>query len=252
MSRAGALYIIAAIDEAAAGRGPGVPARRAAAHQAPAAGRPGGSMLVRARGMLAAVRRSIAEVAGAAPGSARRRSRTDHSPAGRQRQVIACGRRQAPADRPCRRRRARRRRFRGQAYRQTRSRPLLYFSTCLIRAGAWNAYLPVLLPGRLPHLGRGRAALVTERDHVPVRHGRTGTTLREPVPGPGVARRTFLPGIDAGVGVRIAVIALADHAGSRVIRVWGPAAGHDVSASDEPGHPAGLYVRRCARSRKES
>ena len=59
MSRAGALYIIAAIDEAAAGRGPGVPARRAAAHQAPAAGRPGGSMLVRARGMLAAVRRSI-------------------------------------------------------------------------------------------------------------------------------------------------------------------------------------------------
>ena len=58
MSRAGALYIIAAIDEAAAGRGPGVPARRAAAHQAPAAGRPGASMLVRARGMLAAVRRS--------------------------------------------------------------------------------------------------------------------------------------------------------------------------------------------------
>ena len=58
MSRAGALYIIAAIDEAAAGRGPGVPAGRAAAHQAPAAGRPGGSMLVRARGMLAAVRRS--------------------------------------------------------------------------------------------------------------------------------------------------------------------------------------------------
>src|SRR5689334_5882047 len=58
-------------------------------------------------------------------------------------------------------------------------------STCLIRAGAWNAHLPALLPGRLPHLGRGRAALVTERDHVPVRHGRTGTTLREPVPGPG-------------------------------------------------------------------
>jgi hypothetical protein len=59
MSRAGALYIIAAIDEAAAGRGPGVPAGRVAAHQAPAAGRPGGSMLVRARGMLAAVLRSI-------------------------------------------------------------------------------------------------------------------------------------------------------------------------------------------------
>ena len=59
MSRAGAFYIIAAIDEAAAGRGPGVPARGAAARQGPAAGRPGGSMLVRARGMLAAVRRSI-------------------------------------------------------------------------------------------------------------------------------------------------------------------------------------------------
>jgi hypothetical protein len=58
MSRAGALHIIAAIDEAAAGRGPGVPARGAAAHRAPAAGRPGASMLVRARGMLAAVRRS--------------------------------------------------------------------------------------------------------------------------------------------------------------------------------------------------
>jgi hypothetical protein len=53
------------------------------------------------------------EVAGGAPGSARRRRRTDHSPAGRRRRVIACGRRQAPADRPCRRCRARRRRFSG-------------------------------------------------------------------------------------------------------------------------------------------
>ena len=68
MSRAGALYIIAAINEAAAGRGPGGPARRGAAHQAPAAGRPGGSMLVRARGMLAAVRRST----GGARGGGRR------------------------------------------------------------------------------------------------------------------------------------------------------------------------------------
>ena len=127
MSRAGALYIIATIDQAAAGRGPGVSAGRAAARQAPAVGRPGGSMLVRARRMLAAVRRSTgapaAEVAGAAPTSARRRRRTDHSPAGRQRRVIACGRRQAPADRPCRRCRARRRRFRGRTYRQARSRP---------------------------------------------------------------------------------------------------------------------------------
>jgi hypothetical protein len=68
MSRAGALYIIAAIDEAAAGRGPGVSARRAAAHQDPAAGHPGGSMLVRARGMLAAVRRRT----GGARGEGRR------------------------------------------------------------------------------------------------------------------------------------------------------------------------------------
>ena len=42
----------------------------------------------------------------------------------------------------------------------------------------------------------------------------------------------------------IAVTAPADQAGSHVIRVWGPATGHDVSASDEPGHPAGLYVKR--------
>src|SRR5438034_8375070 len=81
----------------------------------------------------------------------------------------------------------------------TSSLPNLYFSTRLIRAGAWNAYLPVLWPGRLPQLGRGRAALVTERDHVPVRHGRRGGALRETVPpDPGVARRPFLLGIDAG------------------------------------------------------
>jgi len=65
---------------------------------------------------------------------------------------------------------------------QARRTPILYFSTRLIRAGAWNAYLPVLWPGRLPQLGRGRAALVTERDHVSVRHGRRGGALRETVP----------------------------------------------------------------------
>ena len=59
MSRAGALYIIAAIDEAAAGRGPGVPAQGVPPLTGPPpAGRPGASMLARARGMLAAVRRS--------------------------------------------------------------------------------------------------------------------------------------------------------------------------------------------------
>jgi hypothetical protein len=33
--------------------------------------------------------------------------------------------------------------------------PILSFSTLLIRAGAWNAYLPVLLPGRLLQLSGG-------------------------------------------------------------------------------------------------
>ena len=57
MSRSGALYVISAIEQAAAGGGPGVPARRAADHQVLAAGRPGGSMLSRARRILAAVHR---------------------------------------------------------------------------------------------------------------------------------------------------------------------------------------------------
>jgi hypothetical protein len=34
----------------------------------------------------------------------------------------------------------------------TRITPILYFSARLIRAGAWNAYLPVLLQGRLLRL----------------------------------------------------------------------------------------------------
>jgi hypothetical protein len=76
--------------------------------------------------------------------------------------------------------------------------PILYFSMRLIRAGAWNAYLPVLLPGPLPHLGRGHAALVNGRDQVPVRHGRRGGAFSEPVPpDPGAARRPFLLSIDA-------------------------------------------------------
>jgi hypothetical protein len=55
-----------------------------------------------------------------------------------------------------------------------------------------------------------------------------------------------------GLGVRIAVIALADHAGWRVIEAWGLATEHDFSATDEPGHPVGLYVKRRVRSQKES
>ena len=49
--------------------------------------------------------------------------------------------------------------------------PILYFSTRLIHAGAWNAYLPVLLPGAAPVFSRGRAVRVAERNQVPVRYG---------------------------------------------------------------------------------
>ena len=122
----------------------------------------------------------------------------------------------------------------------------------LIRAGAWNAYLPVLLPGRLA-FGRGRAALVTERDQVSVRMAAEAARLANRFPRTlGSAQNVPARYRCEGLAVRIAVGAPADHAGSRVIRVWGPATEHDVSASDEPGHPAGLYVRRCVRSQKES
>ena len=68
----------------------------------------------------------------------------------------------------------------------------------------------------------------------------------------GAARRPFLPGTGArGRAVRIAVTALADHAGPRVIPV-GPAAERDLSAGDAPGRPAGLCAKRRARSQKES
>jgi hypothetical protein len=58
MSRSGALHVISAIEAAAAGGGPGRPARRAAADRACAAGRPGGGVLSRVRRMLAAAPRS--------------------------------------------------------------------------------------------------------------------------------------------------------------------------------------------------
>src|SRR6185312_7808453 len=113
-----------------------------------------------------------------------------------------------------------------------------YFSTCLIGAGARNAYLPVVLPGRLPHSGRGRAVLVAERDHVPVRHGRGGTTLREPVPRPrGWRGGRSCPVPGRGGGVRIAVGALADHAGSRVIRVRGPPPDMNSAPAMSPAIP---------------
>jgi hypothetical protein len=66
MSRSGALYVISAIEQAAAGGGPGVPARHTADHQVLAAGRPGGNMLSRARRILAAVHRGTGGAHGGA------------------------------------------------------------------------------------------------------------------------------------------------------------------------------------------
>jgi hypothetical protein len=94
---------------------------------------------------------------------------------------------------------------------------------------------------------------MTERDHVPVRRSRTGTTLRESVPPAlGSAENVHARYRRGGLAVRIAVTARADHAGSHVMRVWGSATEPDVSASDEPCHPRRSIVKRCARSRKES
>jgi hypothetical protein len=66
MSRLGALYVISAIEEAAAGGRPGVSARRAADHRVLAAGRPRGRMLWRARRMLAAAHRGTGGARGGA------------------------------------------------------------------------------------------------------------------------------------------------------------------------------------------
>jgi len=59
MSCLGAFYVIKAMEEAAAGGGRGVRGRRAADHQAPAAGRLDGSMFSFLRRVLAVVRRNI-------------------------------------------------------------------------------------------------------------------------------------------------------------------------------------------------
>jgi len=66
MSRSGVFYAVKAMERAAAGGAPRVPARRAADHQAAAAARPGGSTSSLARRVLAAVRDRI----GATPGRA--------------------------------------------------------------------------------------------------------------------------------------------------------------------------------------
>jgi hypothetical protein len=95
MSRLGALYVISAIEEAAAGGRPGVSARRAADHPVLASGRPGGRSS-RARGgcwlrRTAAPAALVAELGGAVSGSARRGSRTERPPGGHPR-VIVCAR----------------------------------------------------------------------------------------------------------------------------------------------------------------
>jgi len=71
-------------------------------------------------------------------------------------------------------------------------------------------------------------------------------------PGPGVARRTFLPGTGAGVAVRIAVGALADHAGSRVIRVRGPPPDMNSAPAMSPAIPPVSMSGAAPRSQKES
>ena len=77
--------------------------------------------------------------------------------------------------------------------------------------------------------------LVTERDHVPVWRGRRGGALSEPVPGPwGGAENVPARYRRGGLAVRIAVIALADYAGSRVVRVWGSATEYDSAPAMRP------------------
>ena len=58
------MYVISAIEAAAAGGAPGGTARHAAAHRASAAGRPGGSLLSRVRRMLAAAPRGDGDAQG--------------------------------------------------------------------------------------------------------------------------------------------------------------------------------------------
>ena len=56
-------------------------------------------------------------------------------------------------------------------------------------------------------------------DDVSVLRRESGADEGRRPPDPGAAQRPFLLGTDAGLAVRISVIALADHAGSRVIRM---------------------------------
>ena len=108
-----------------------------------------------------------------------------------------------------------------------------------MRAGAWNAYLPVLWPGRLPQLGRGRAALVTERDHVLSGMAAEAARYAKRFPGPwGSAETVPARYRRGGLAVRIAVIAPADHAGSRVVGVWGSATEYYSARAMSPAIPS--------------
>jgi hypothetical protein len=70
------------------------------------------------------------------------------------------------------------------------------------------------------HIGRGRAVQVAERNQVPVRYGPEVARLADRFPGPWGSEETVPARYRrGGRAVRIAVTALADHAGSRVIRM---------------------------------
>ena len=88
--------------------------------------------------------------------------------------------------------------------------------------------------------GGQRLALVTERDHVPVRHGRRAGATRTGSPGPlGVVRGLFLLGIDArGLAVSIAVTTPARHAGSHVVRMRGLGHRNTMSAFSDKSRPS--------------
>ena len=69
-------------------------------------------------------------------------------------------------------------------------------------------------------MGRGRAALVAERDQVPVRMAAEAARLANRFPRTlGQRGDRSCPVSTRGLAVRIAVMALADRAASRVIRM---------------------------------
>jgi len=116
----------------------------------------------------------------------------------------------------------------------------------------WHRWMASEFPARVSVLRTG-AALVRLSLTVRVRpQGRRySNRFTRPL---AVARRLFLPGIDArGLAVSIAVTTPARHAGSHVVRMrgWATAPRCQRSAIG-PGHLAGLCCERFIRSQKES